>query len=120
MAPQFLVQDLDAACAFYRDQLGFVVDFVYGETPVYAGVVRDGITIHLKHTDEPEPSRQFKSQGEHFDIYVYTDNVDALYEEYSTKGVFITKPLADEPWGTREFAIQDNNGYLIYFGQVVA
>jgi catechol 2,3-dioxygenase-like lactoylglutathione lyase family enzyme len=120
MAPQFLVRDLDAACGFYRDKLGFNIDFVYGEPAFYAGVVRDGITLHLKHTDEPEPSRQFKAQGEHLDIYVYTDDVDSLYDEYCTNEVSIMKPLIEEPWGTKEFAIQDNNGYIIYFGQVVA
>ena len=29
IAPQFLVDDLDRAIAYYRDQLGFVLDFVY-------------------------------------------------------------------------------------------
>ncbi len=60
IVPQFLAQDLEATSAFYREQLGFAVDFVYGETPFYAGVVRDGITLHLKHSDEAEPNRQFR------------------------------------------------------------
>ena len=29
IAPQFLVDDLDAAIAYYQDKLGFEVDFTY-------------------------------------------------------------------------------------------
>ena len=45
-APQFLVNDLDEAIAFYKERLGFTTDFVYGD--FYAGVSRDGAVIHLK------------------------------------------------------------------------
>src|SRR5439155_1543022 len=47
IAPQLLVDDLDAAIAYYRDRLGFAVDFVYDS--FYAGVSRGGVLIHLKH-----------------------------------------------------------------------
>ena len=41
IAPQFLVDDLDRSIAYYRDQLGFEVDFVYDS--FYASVSRDGV-----------------------------------------------------------------------------
>src|SRR2546422_7170357 len=53
IAPQFLVDDLDAALAYYRERLGFAVDFVYES--FYASVSRDGAAIHLRseeHTSE--------------------------------------------------------------------
>ena len=45
LAPQFLVDDLSAAIAYYRDRLGFETDFVYES--FYASVSRDGFSIHL-------------------------------------------------------------------------
>ena len=47
IAPQFLVDDLDRAVAYYRDKLGFELDFIYES--FYASVSRDGFAIHLKH-----------------------------------------------------------------------
>jgi len=46
IAPQFLVDDLDAAIAYYRRQLGFELDFCFQS--FYASVSRDGLAIHLK------------------------------------------------------------------------
>jgi len=45
IAPQFLVDDLDRAIAYYCDRLGFELDFKYQS--FYAGVRRDGFAIHL-------------------------------------------------------------------------
>jgi catechol 2,3-dioxygenase-like lactoylglutathione lyase family enzyme len=46
IAPQFLVDDLDRAIAYYCDKLGFELDFKYQS--FYASVTRDGFAIHLK------------------------------------------------------------------------
>ncbi len=120
LAPQFLVQDLEAACAFYCRALGFEMAFRYGEPPFYACVVRDGVMLHLKQTDDPEPSRRFKLEGEHLDVYIQAGDIDALHDEYVARGVPLFKPLQATPWGTREFAVQDPSGYILYFGQPAA
>ena len=41
IAPRFLVDVLDRAIAYYRDQLGFELDFRYQS--FYAAVTRDGL-----------------------------------------------------------------------------
>ena len=115
VAPQFLVLDLKAACAFYEEKLGFRVAFIYGD--FYAGVERDGIMIHLKLADAPDPSRKVKQRDDHLDAYIAVDNVAALYEEFESRGVKFAQPLASKPWGTREFVVWDNSGYILYFGQ---
>ena len=45
IAPVFRVTDLARSLAFYRDRLGFRVEFVYDN--FYADVCRDGCHIHL-------------------------------------------------------------------------
>src|SRR5579864_8515401 len=47
IAPQFLVDDLGRAIAYYCDKLGFELAFEYQS--FYASVTRDGFAIHLKH-----------------------------------------------------------------------
>jgi uncharacterized glyoxalase superfamily protein PhnB len=115
IVPQFLVLDLQAACTFYAEKLGFRVAFIYDD--FYAGVERDGVMIHLKHTDTPDPCRQAKQLQEHLDAYINVDDIAALYAEYQSRGVSFAQPLETQPWGKREFVLYDADGFILYFGQ---
>jgi uncharacterized glyoxalase superfamily protein PhnB len=115
LAPQFLVLDLQRALDFYKEKLGFTVEFIYGD--FYASVKRDDIALHLKLSDEPDPSRAFRKQGEHLDVYITTDDIDALFTEYGKRGPNFVHPLHTTAWGTREFVVEDPDGYILYFGQ---
>src|SRR6185369_3541959 len=79
IAPQFLVDDLDTAVAYYRDRLGFTVDFTY--EAFYAGLSRDGATVHLKHAPKTVADRAHRRAQEHLDAYIATTGVVALYQE---------------------------------------
>jgi len=37
--------------------------------------------------------------------------------EYQQAGVELTQPLADKPWGMREFGIRTIDGHRLMFGQ---
>jgi uncharacterized glyoxalase superfamily protein PhnB len=115
ITPQFLVLDLQAACAFYVEKLGFRVAFIYGD--FYAGVERDGLMIHLKLSDDPDPGRKIKQTEEHLDAYITVEDVTALYAEYQSRGVVFAQPLETRLWGMREFVVWDNSGFILYFGQ---
>jgi len=77
IAPQFLVDDLDAALAYYRERLGFAVDFVYES--FYASVSRDGAAIHLKHAAKTLADRVHRKEHEHLDAYVAVAGVEASH-----------------------------------------
>ena len=49
--PQLFVDDIQAACDFYSQKLGFTIAFTYGEPPFYAQVVRDAARLNLRHVD---------------------------------------------------------------------
>ncbi|MGB9254942.1 MAG: VOC family protein, partial [Candidatus Korobacteraceae bacterium] len=68
IAPQFLVDDLDQAIAYYCDKLGFKLDFKYQS--FYVGVTRDGFAIHLKHAPKLAADREHRKQNEHLDAYI--------------------------------------------------
>jgi catechol 2,3-dioxygenase-like lactoylglutathione lyase family enzyme len=63
IVPQFLVDDLDRAISYYRDKLGFELDFEYQS--FYAAVRRDGFAIHLKHAAKLAGDRAHRKQNEH-------------------------------------------------------
>lgn len=47
---------------------------------------------------------------------IFVDDADALHEEMRAKGARIVMPPTDEPWGMREFHVEDPDGHTIRFG----
>ena len=54
-------------------------------------------------------------------VYIVTDNVKTLYEEYSAlPGVTISRPLCPQEYGMLEFDVMDLNGHRLVFAQPTA
>ena len=116
-APQFLVSELSDAIAFYEQRLGFQSDFVYSD--FYASVSRGGAAIHLKCAPKLEAERAHRKSGEHLDAYLSVSGIDELHEEFVDRGAPIVKPLEERPWGTRDFHVEDPDGYILCFSEAV-
>ena len=96
VAPQFLVDDLDRAIAYYRDKLGFELDFEYQS--FYAAVSRDGFAIHLKCAPKPAGEREHRKRNEHLDAYFAVSGIRHLVSELKMRGAHVLKPLEERPW----------------------
>jgi catechol 2,3-dioxygenase-like lactoylglutathione lyase family enzyme len=118
VAPQFLVDDLNAAIAYYRDRLGFAVDFCYES--FYAAVSRDGVAIHLKCAPKTLTDRAHRKQNEHLDAYISVRGVTALHDELRSRGALITKSLEARPWSCVDFYVEDPDGYILCFSEPTA
>ena len=112
-APQFLVDGLERSMAFYR-KLGFSFDAPWGG--FYAIGRRDGLELHLKEAPKNQSERQWRRDNEHLDASAGVDGIDGFYAQCIAKGVSIIKPLAATDWGTRDFYVEDPDGYIICFG----
>ena len=115
IAPQFLVDDLDRAIAYYCDQLGFDLDFKYQS--FYAGVTRDGFSIHLKHAPKLAADREHRKQNEHLDAYISVSNIRGLFSELERRGAQVIKPLQARPWACVDFYVEDPDGYILCFSE---
>src|SRR3954469_12041721 len=118
IAPQFLVDDLDRAIAFYRDRLGFELDFKYES--FYAGITRDGFAIHLKQAPKLAAERAHRKQHEHLDAYISVSGVRALCSEFQERGAELLKPLEQRPWACLDFYVEDPDGYVLCFSEPTA
>lgn len=129
ISPFFIVADVPTTLAFYRDMLGFEITF-RGPSPddEFFGIVRrDGATIMFKAlgaivdgTDvlvEPVPNYKRKPAFS-WDAYLDVPDPDALAEEFASRGVRFSVPLADDHDGLRGFVIEDLDGYGLYFGHL--
>ena len=128
ISPFFIVADVPASLAFYRDMLGFEVTF-RGPTPEdeFFGIVRrEGATIMFKALGvivdgkevlvEPVPNYKRKPAFS-WDAYLEVPDPDALAAEFASRGVRFAVPLTDGD-GLRGFVIEDIDGYGLYFGHV--
>jgi catechol 2,3-dioxygenase-like lactoylglutathione lyase family enzyme len=116
--PQLFVTDIKAACDFFTAKLGFSVAFIYGEPPFYGQVQRDAARLNLRHVDAPliDPALRDRESLLAASITVGTaEHIKQLYLEFQTAGVTFAQPLKHEPWGARDFIVQDPDGNLVLF-----
>jgi|SRR5215510_10613672 len=118
IAPQFLVDDLDRAIAYYRDRLGFELDFTYES--FYASVSRNGFAIHLKHAAKVAADRANRKQNEHLDAYVAVSGIRDLFNELQKRGAGMIRPLEERPWNCLDFYVEDADGYILCFSEQTA
>jgi uncharacterized glyoxalase superfamily protein PhnB len=117
IAPQFLVDDLDRAIAYYCDGLGFELDFKYES--FYAAVRRDGYAIHLKQAAKLAADRAHRKQNEHLDAYIAVAGIRNLFSELQTRGADVIKPLEERPWACLDFYVEDPDGYILCFSEQI-
>jgi len=125
IAPFFIVRNVPAALAFYRDRLGFDITF-QGPAPddIFFGIVqRGGAMIILKDVGlDPLPNylRDIKKGWARWDAYVHVPDPDALAAEFSSRNVEFFRSLEDSEDGDdglRGFEVQDADGYVLFFGR---
>src|SRR5437868_2051373 len=103
MSPQLLrsvpilpVRDARASVDYYR-RLGFDLDWEhdFGEgMPLFVSVSRGDVTLFL--SEQPGESAPGAL------VYLYVDDVDALYREVEKSGAHVEGPPQLTPWGTKE------------------
>ena len=112
-APQFLVDDLERSIAYYQ-KIGFSFDEPWDG--FYAIGHVDGLEVHLKEAPKNQAERQWRRDNAHLDAAAGVDGIEAFYEQCVANGVTIIKSLAATAWGTKDFYIEDPDGYIISFG----
>lgn len=121
-APLFIVRDVPAALAFYRDRLGFEITF-QGPEPgdIFFGIVQRGAAMIMMKAIGVEPvpnhTRDIKQGIARWDAYVHVPDPDALAAEFESRGVKFFVPLQNNDDNLRGFEVQDADGYVLYFGR---
>jgi catechol 2,3-dioxygenase-like lactoylglutathione lyase family enzyme len=113
--PQLRTTDLKSSIRFYTTKLGLQLEFQYQD--FYAGIRAGNQVFHLKLVDEKDPSIQFVENGEHFHLYLETNDVAAAAAALKANGVSLVKDVHETPWGTREVVIKDDQGHTLYLGE---
>lgn len=114
--PQLFVFDIEVACRFFVEKLGFKIAFSYGEPPFYAQVFRDGGRMNLRKVAGLVFDSGFRVRERDALSATFTlDDPKPLFLEYQNAGVTFHQTLRTEPWGARTFIVEDPDGNLIAF-----
>ena len=113
--PVLFVSNVARSAEFFRDTLGFAVDFLHGHPAFYGAVSRDGATLHLRFVHEPVISQELREEEQLLAAFVVVENIKSLFEEYKSKGAPLVGTLHKEAWGGPTFTVQDPDGNRICF-----
>ncbi len=112
--PLLHVSSSIAAEEFYCARLGFTREWDYRPAapaldPGYLGLRRNGVVIHVS---------SFPGDGVAGGVALfYVRDVDALFVEFTARGVSVELEPCDQSWGNREMYVRDADGNSLRFIQ---
>ena len=113
--PIIHVPDVAAAAQWYVS-IGFALDDVHvdcGET-LWAHLTFGDSTLMLNAGGIPSDATRRE-----VDLYIHVDDVDAAFRAVAPVAELVA-PIADAPYGMREFIVRDLNRFWLTFGQPIA
>ncbi|WP_312994738.1 VOC family protein [Chryseobacterium flavum] len=114
LRPMLRTENLDDTIGFYMRVLGFTLagrDHEWG----WATLRKDEVYMMISLPNKHERNHGIGFTGS---FYFNVTHVDELWENLKTKAE-ICYEIETFEWGMREFAIYDNNGYILQFGESV-
>jgi uncharacterized glyoxalase superfamily protein PhnB len=126
LTPNLLVANVERSLAFYTDVLEFDRGMtVPDQSPFVFASVTSG-TVEMFFNDAATAVKEYpgfagKPLGATGTMFIEVEGsgtIDALHDRIKDR-VTVTKPLVNQFYGMREFAITDPDGYVIMFAQRV-
>ena len=112
--PSLTVGDIEASIRWYTDVLGWTLDERHEhEGRVMAASVKAGAASIVLAQDDRAQGRE-RDKGVGFRIYCSTvQDVDQLAADVRARGGTLASEPTDQPWGARDFAVVDPDGFKI-------
>jgi len=115
VVPILFVRHVPASAAFFRDRLGFAIDFLHGEPPFYGSVSRDDVRLHLRFVHKPNFAELAAREVSLILATVEVSDVQSLFEEFTERGAEFARTPAKQNWGGTDFHVRDPDGNVISF-----
>jgi catechol 2,3-dioxygenase-like lactoylglutathione lyase family enzyme len=120
------VTDPDRALAFYRDALGLEVrnDVAKGDFRwiTVGAASQPNLSIVLSNYVGGSPAdldkvAELVAKGALNGVHFHTDDLDATFAMVRDWGAEVVSEPAEQPWGTKDFAVRDPSGNLVRIDQ---
>lgn len=113
--PMIWTNELEETIDFYVQAFGFICG-EYNKDWGWAALHKDDAEIMVAKPNEHTPFEKPVFTGS---FYINVDDVDALWNTLKDK-CKVCYEIDTFEWQMREFAVYDNNGYLLQFGQDIS
>ena len=120
ISPTLAVRNMKETIEFYKDSLGFKMGMCFPDAnnPEYTDLSKDGMSLMFIPTMNLGIGSEEKL-GIGVNLYMQIDgDIDEYCEELKKRGVKIAVDIKDEPYGIRDFSVEDIDGYQLTFNQV--
>jgi len=117
ISPMLAVRNMKQTIEFYKNSLGFKMGMAFpdADNPEYTDLSKDGMVLMFIPAENIGIGREEKL-GVGVNIYMQIDgDIDEYYNELKNKGVKIVVDIKDEPYGIRDFMVEDIDGYKLTF-----
>jgi uncharacterized glyoxalase superfamily protein PhnB len=115
IVPILFVGDVSASAAFFKEKLGFAIDFLYGEPPFYGSVSRGGAKLHLRFVDQPNFAELAAREESLILATIEVSDVQSLFAEFEKRGAAFSQTPTKQAWGGTDFHVRDPDGNVISF-----
>ena len=112
LTPMLWTENIEETIKFYTENLKFICGDKSDDLN-WAGLYNGDVEIMIAKPNEHTPFEKPNFTGS---FYFRIENADELWHELKDK-VKVAYEIENFEWDMREFAIYDNNGYLLQFGQ---
>ena len=119
LSPTLAVRNMKKTIEFYKNSLGFKMGMAFPDmdNPQYADLSKDGMVLMFIPAEDAGIGSEEKL-GTGVNMYMQIDgDIDDYYNELKSNGVKIAIEIQDEPFGIRNFTIEDVDGYKLTFNQ---
>ncbi len=103
------VKQLHQTLEYYRDKLGFTGEWTFGDKD--GGINKDD--LRLLFEEDSRFTNDINNQHHRLPLIWFVNNIDEIYSEFKKRGIELADDLRMHPYGVREFAFVDINGYYI-------
>jgi uncharacterized glyoxalase superfamily protein PhnB len=107
LVPNLPVRDVRASLEWYRDVLGFGINWLWEDN--FGSVGCDNVELFLYESDEPKSVI----------CSVFVEDVDEVHARVVESGGELVSPLEQKPWHVREFTVRDPDGNRLRVGTSV-
>jgi len=113
--PHLPVRNLQETLDYYREKLGFTDEWAMANSEgkvMDGGIRRD--EMRLLFGEDPEFVDVITGyKKSRLPLLWFVEDIDTIYSEFQAKGIEFGDTLRLHPYGLREFAFTDINGYYI-------
>ena len=88
-------------------KLGFTDEWTFGDKD--GGIQRDG--LRLLFAEDSTFTEEINNDRHRLPLMWFVDNIEEIYIEFKNRDIELSDNLRTHPYGLREFAFVDINGY---------